>query len=78
MGKTYNPYIKQAIELSEEAKNTIVVPREVIESTTDDRLLGMRVRGILIDKIRKCDEHIEHMKSLKETNNWSDSNGENK
>ena len=66
MSKRYNPYIKQAIEDSEESKKSIVVSREMIESTTDDRLLGMMVRGMLITKIRNCDEHIEHMKSLKE------------
>jgi hypothetical protein len=66
MEKRYNPYIKQAIEASEESKKTIVVSREIIESTTDDRLLGMMVRGMLITKIRNCDEHIEYMKSLKE------------
>lgn len=73
MEKRYNPYIKQAIELSEESKKTIVVSRELIESTTDDRLLGMMVRGILITKLRNCDEYIEHMKSLKEINPSTDS-----
>ena len=48
MSKRYNPYIKQAIELSEESKKTVTVSRELIESTTDDRLLGMYVRGLLI------------------------------
>jgi hypothetical protein len=66
MSKRYNPYIKQAIELSEESKKSVTVSRELIESTTDDRLLGMYVRGLLITKLKQCDEYIEHMKSFKE------------
>jgi hypothetical protein len=66
MSKRYNPYIKQAIELSEESKKSVTVSRELIESTTDDRLLGMYVRGLLITKLKQCDEYIEHMKLFKE------------
>ena len=64
MSKKYNPYIKQAIELTEDSKKTVTVSRELIESTTDDRLLGMYVRGILITKLKQCDEYINHMKNL--------------
>lgn len=66
MSKRYNPYIKQAIELSEESKKSVTVSRELIESTTDDRLLGMYVRGLLITKLKQCDEHIDHMKKFEE------------
>jgi len=64
MKKRYNPYIKQAIELTEEAKKSVTVSRELIESNTDDRLLGMYVRGMLITKLKQCDEYIDHMKTL--------------
>lgn len=60
--KTY--YARQAIKLSEEAKQSIVVPSDIITSCNDDRLLGMRVRGMLINKVRECNEHITHMKSF--------------
>jgi hypothetical protein len=73
MNKRYNPYIKQAIETAEESKKNITISREIIESTNDDRLLGMLVRGMFIEKIRNCDEYIEHMKSLKENYPSTDS-----
>ena len=57
-------YAKQAIVLAEEAKQSIVVPSNVIMECNDDRLLGMRVRGMLINKVRECDEHITYMKSF--------------
>jgi hypothetical protein len=57
-------YAKQSIELAEEAKQSIVVPSNIIIECNDDRLLGMRVRGMLINKVRECDEHITYMKSL--------------
>lgn len=57
-------YAKQAIALAEEAKQSIVVPSDIITSCNDDRLLGMRVRGMLINKVRECNEHITHMKSF--------------
>jgi|688.fasta_scaffold42416_9 hypothetical protein len=66
MKKRYNPYIKQAIELTEEYKKSVTVSRELIESNTDDRLLGMYVRGMLITKLKQCDEYINHMKTLEE------------
>jgi hypothetical protein len=66
MSKKYNPYIKQAIELTEDSKKTVTVSRELIESTTDDRLLGMYVRGMLITKLKQCDEYIDHMKKLEQ------------
>ena len=66
MSKKYNPYIKQAIELTEDSKKTVIVSRELIESTTDDRLLGMYVRGMLITKLKQCDEYIDHMKKLEQ------------
>jgi hypothetical protein len=66
MKKRYNPYIKQAIELTEEYKKSVTVSRELIESNTDDRLLGMYVRGMLITKLKHCDEYINHMKTLEE------------
>jgi hypothetical protein len=59
-------YTKQAIALAEEAKQSIVVPSNIIIECNDDRLLGMRVRGMLINKVRECDEHITYMKSLME------------
>ncbi len=57
-------YAKQAIVLAEEAKQSIIVPSNVIMECNDDRLLGMRVRGMLINKVRECDEHIVYMKTL--------------
>jgi hypothetical protein len=66
MEKRYNPYIKQAIETSEESKKTITISKDLIDSVTDDKVLGMLIRRMLVDKIKQCDEHIEHMKSLKE------------
>lgn len=66
MEKRYNPYIKQAIEASEESKKTITISKDLIDSVTDDKVLGMLIRRMLVDKIKQCDEHIEHMKSLKE------------
>ncbi len=66
MSKKYNPYIKQAIELTEDSKKTVTVSRELIESTTDDRLLGMYVRGMLITKLKQCDEYIDHIKKLEQ------------
>lgn len=60
--KTY--YCNQAIKLSEEAKLSILISSDIIIECNDDRLLGMRVRGMLINKIRECDQHINHMKSL--------------
>jgi hypothetical protein len=63
-------YAKQAIALAEEAKQSIVVPSNIITECNDDRLLGMRVRGMLINKVRECDEHITYMKTLiKDTKN---------
>jgi hypothetical protein len=63
-------YAKQSIALAEEAKQSIIVPSNVIMECNDDRLLGMRVRGMLINKIRECDEHIVSMKaSIKDTGN---------
>jgi hypothetical protein len=64
MSKKHNPYIKQGIELAEESKKNVTIPRELIESTTDDRLLGMYVRGMFITKLKQCDEYINHMKNL--------------
>ena len=64
MGNDKTYYARQAIKISEEAKQSIVVPADVITSCNDDRLLGMRVRGMLINKVRECDEHINHMKKL--------------
>jgi hypothetical protein len=66
MEKRYNPYIKQAIEASEESKKTITISKDLIDSVTDDKVLGMLIRRMFVDKIKQCDEHIEHMKSLKE------------
>jgi hypothetical protein len=66
MEKRYNPYIKQSIEASEESKKTITISKDLIDSVTDDKVLGMLIRRMLVDKIKQCDEHIEHMKSLKE------------
>lgn len=60
--RTY--YAHQSIKLAEEAMKSIVVPSDVILDCNDDRLLGMRVRGMLIDKIRQSEEHIIHMKSF--------------
>ena len=60
--KTY--YAKQSISLAEEAKQSIVVPSDIITECNDDRLLGMRVRGMLSNKVRECNEHITHMKSF--------------
>lgn len=57
-------YTKQAIKLAEEAKLSITVPADIITGCNDDRLLGMRVRGMLINKVRECDEHINYMKSF--------------
>jgi hypothetical protein len=63
-------YAKQSIALAEEAKQSIIVPSNVIMECNDDRLLGMRVRGMLINKVRECDEHIAHMKaSIEDTGN---------
>lgn len=73
MEKRYNPYIKQAIDSTEESKKNIIISRELIESITDDKLLGMKIREMLIDKIKNCDEYIEHMKSLKENFSPTDS-----
>jgi hypothetical protein len=64
MSKDRTYYAKQAIALAEEAKQSIVVPSNIITECNDDRLLGMRVRGMLINKVRECDEHITHMKSF--------------
>ena len=59
-------YAKQSIALAEEAKQSIIVPSNVIMECNDDRLLGMRV----INKVRECDEHIAHMKaSIEDTGN---------
>lgn len=66
MEKRYNPYIKQSIEASEESKKTITISKDLIDSVTDDKVLGMLIRRMFVDKIKQCDEHIEHMKSLKE------------
>jgi len=60
--KTY--YARQSIKLAEESKRSIVVPSDVILECNDDRLLGMRVRGMLIDKLKQCDEHIDRMKTF--------------
>jgi len=66
VNRRYNPYIKQAIELSEKAKKTITISKELIESIDDNALLGILIRRMLLEKIKECDKHIEHMKSLKE------------
>ena len=47
-------YAKQAIVLAEEAKQSIVVPSNVIMECNDDRLLGMRVRGMLVFNAPPC------------------------
>lgn len=73
MEKRYNPYIKQAIQSSEESKKNITISRELIESIDDDKVLGMLIRRMLIEKIKSCDEYIEHMKSLKENFSSTDS-----
>lgn len=64
MNKRYNPYIKQAIELAEESKNQIVISKELIDSIPDNRELGFKIREMLQQKIKDCNIHIEHMKSL--------------
>lgn len=56
-------YNKKRIELAEEAKTFIVVPSDIITECVDDRLLGMRIRGMLINKIRDCDQTINNIKS---------------
>jgi hypothetical protein len=64
MSKDRTYYAKQAIALAEDAKQSIVVSSNIITECNDDRLLGMRVRGMLINKVRECDEHINYMKSF--------------
>jgi len=64
MGNEKTYYARQSIKISEEAKQSIVVPSNIITECNDDRLLGMRVRGMLITKIKECDEHINYMKSF--------------
>lgn len=59
-------YNKKRIELAEEAKKFIVVQSETILECGDDRLLGMRIRGMLINKIRECDQNIETIKKESE------------
>ena len=64
MSKERTYYAKQSIKLSEDAKQSIVISSDMINDCNDDRLLGMRVRGMLINKVRECDEHINYMKSF--------------
>ena len=64
MGNDKKYYTKESIRLSELAKLSIDVPANVITECNDDRLLGMRVRGMLITKVKECDEYINHMKSF--------------
>jgi hypothetical protein len=64
MGNEKTYYARQSIKISEEAKQSIVVPSDIINECNDDRFLGMRVRGMLINKVRECDEHIIYMKSF--------------
>jgi hypothetical protein len=64
MSKDRTYYAKQAIALAEDAKQSIIVSSNIITECNDDRLLGMRVRGMLINKVRECDEHINYMKSF--------------
>ena len=66
MKNNYNPYINQAIEIAENSKRELTISRDLIESIKDDRLLGVKVRLLFMDKIKECDQYIEHMKSLKE------------
>lgn len=68
MNNRYNPYIKQAIETTEESKKNILITRELIESTPDDKTLGMMIREMLANKLKNCDEYIEHMMSLNRPN----------
>lgn len=56
-------YNKKRIELAEEAKTFILVTSDIITECNDDRLLGMRIRGMLINKIRDCDQTINNIKS---------------
>ena len=51
----YNPYIKQSIELAEEAKKQIVVSCELINSITDNEELGKVIREKLIKRIKESD-----------------------
>ncbi len=56
-------YNRKRIELAEDAKNFIVVQSNIITECDDDRLLGMRIRGMLINKVRDCDQIINNIKS---------------
>jgi hypothetical protein len=64
--KSYNPYIKQSIDLAEKSKDQLVITRELIDSTTDDKELGFKIREMLQQRIKEADEHIEYMLSLRE------------
>jgi hypothetical protein len=57
-------YHRQMIEMAEESKKLIKVSADQILKEADDEKLGRWVRMEMLKKIRDCDAHIEHVKSL--------------
>lgn len=57
-------YHRQMIEMAEESKKFIKVSADQIFNEEDDAELGKWLRAEMIKKIRDCDAHIEHVKSL--------------
>lgn len=57
-------YIKQSIQISEDAKKELTIPSSTILTTEDDCTLGKIVRELMTKKIEQCNEHIIHMSNL--------------
>lgn len=57
-------YHKQMIEMAEESKKFIKVSADQILNEKDDEKLGKWLREEMMKKIKDCDAHIEHVKSL--------------
>jgi len=64
MKRIKNVYIKQAVEMSEEEKKYMILKSSIVQSLICDCELGKVVREMMNEKIKKCDEYINHMKSL--------------
>jgi hypothetical protein len=62
--KNQNYYLKKSIELSEEAKKTIIFETSIIFDYPNDIELGKEIRKRIIMKLDDSDQHIKHIQTL--------------